>query len=240
MRFHESMMRKGSLIDDVEMSEMDYYGFPILFQNPDIRKMFLLAKAGPKDVFYDLGSGWAQNIIIALKEFHVKKAIGIEKNENRIKISRNRLTKWKILEEKGRIVKGNFNNPLKNKLKDANIREATIVFYGLSTDKELLEDLKKNLKPGCRLLYYYNCLFPEIMPDDSDFPFYVSKVPFTETSSEIDWLKSVTKKRKSSIDNISEPTREELWDELRHDYDIQGDSSDIRRFQSRIKKVLRK
>ena len=47
-------MRKNSLIDDVEMSDFDKNGPPILFQNPEIRKMLKLAKAKEEDIFYDL------------------------------------------------------------------------------------------------------------------------------------------------------------------------------------------
>ncbi|MBI3639728.1 MAG: hypothetical protein HY223_05375 [Thaumarchaeota archaeon] len=231
-------MRKGSLIDDTEMMEQDYYGIPIMFQNPQIRKMFNLVKLNSDDIFYDLGSGWAQNIIIALTEYKVKEAVGIEENEGRLKKSCERLEKRKIPKNEGRIVKGKFENLFKNKLEDADITKATVVFYGLQTDKQLLDDLEKNLKSGCRLLYYYNCLFPEIMPISTDFPFFVSKKPFRHTKSKLEWLKKVTLKKKSSISK--ELSEEELWDEIRHDYDIEGDRDDVKKYQKRLNDFLNK
>jgi hypothetical protein len=53
--------------------------------------MLNLAKAGEDDVFCDLGSGLAQNVIIALIEFNVKKAIGFEIHRERLYKSKNRL-----------------------------------------------------------------------------------------------------------------------------------------------------
>ena len=94
------------------------------------------------------------------------------------------------------------------------------------------------MKKGCRLIYYYNCLFPEIMPIKVDFPFFVSKKPFVYTNSELDWLKEVTQKRKSSLSQ--KLTTQELWDELSHDYDVEGDISEVTRYKNRLKKGLKK
>ncbi len=43
-----------------------------------VRKMLELAGAGPNDIVYDLGAGDGRIVIIAVREFNVKKAIGIE------------------------------------------------------------------------------------------------------------------------------------------------------------------
>lgn len=233
-------MRKDSLIDDVEVNEQTYYGVPIMFENPHIRIMLNLAEAKRTDVFYDLGSGWAQNLIIALTEFNVKEAVGIENTDKRILLSRERLTHWRIPEKRGRIVKGNFNRLFDNKLKNANIKNATIVFYGLETDKQIFDDLNESLSNGCRLVYYYNALFPEIMPDRVDFPFFVSEKPFTYTTSALKWLSKVTLKNKSSLPHMKKLSEEELWDELRHDYDTFGFPEEIKRYKNRLKKFLKK
>jgi hypothetical protein len=240
MRFSDFDMRKNSMIDDVEMNDVTYYGVPIMFENPHIRRMLNLAKAKRTDVFYDLGSGWAQNLIIALTEFDVKEAVGIENTDKRVLLSRERLSHWGIPEKQGRIIKGNFNRLFNNKLKNANIKDATIVFYGLGTDKQIFDDLDKSLSNNCRLVYYYNALFPEIMPDRVDFPFFVSEKPFTYTTSPLKWLSKVTLKNKSSLPNMKQLTEEELWDEMRHDYDTFGFPEEIKRYKNRLKKFLEK
>ena len=88
-------MRKQSLIDDVDVYTVSSsMGHAIYFPNQDIRRMLRLAKAGRNDVFYDLGSGWGQNLIIALTEFNVKKAVGFEINKSRREKAENRLRRW--------------------------------------------------------------------------------------------------------------------------------------------------
>ena len=57
-------MRKGSKIDDIDTNNGEL-GPAILFTNPEIRRMLKLAGAGQRDVFFDLGCGWGQNLIIA-------------------------------------------------------------------------------------------------------------------------------------------------------------------------------
>src|SRR5882672_2122716 len=54
------------------------YGPPMLFSYPEIRRMLKLVEAGKDDVFYDLGCGWGQNLIVAATEFGVRKCVGIE------------------------------------------------------------------------------------------------------------------------------------------------------------------
>src|SRR5713226_3666818 len=51
--------------------------------NRYIRKILRLAQASRRDVFYDLGCGRGQLCIIAVKEFGVKRAVGIEMHRGR-------------------------------------------------------------------------------------------------------------------------------------------------------------
>ncbi|MEM4660464.1 MAG: methionine biosynthesis protein MetW, partial [Thermosphaera sp.] len=47
--------------------------------------MLKISSAGPDDILYDLGCGDGRILITAVKEFHVKKAVGIEKDSERVK-----------------------------------------------------------------------------------------------------------------------------------------------------------
>jgi len=234
---------KKSLVYDVSLKDEEEQGHPILFTNQDIRKMLNLANVNEEDIFYDLGCGYGQNIKIALTEFNVKKAIGFENNLERNKIAKNRLKALKQVNiEKSRweVYDHDFDDILKNKIKNMSIDDATVVFYGLSTDKSLLDKMRKMLNKGCRLICYYGCLFPEIMPEKSDFPFYLHICPFKKCTGEYDWLNAVIKKKKSIFKNKTKPTKQELWDELKHDYDVYADPDDVDEYQKRIKKVLKK
>ena len=164
------IMPKKSLIDDVELSDVDDKGYPILFTNQEIRKMLDLVNANENDVFYDLGSGWAQNLIVARNEFGIKKCVGIEKDRERFAKSIERIKKGR-LQNHITIINSDFDKLISGNRTDVNLREATIVFYGLSGDKKFLRDIEKKLQKGCRFVYYFNTIFPEIMPNLANYPF---------------------------------------------------------------------
>lgn len=230
-----------SLIDDVRLSDDYDKGDPILFQNPEIRKMLRLANVNANDIFFDLGCGWGQNIIIALTEFNVKRAIGLEEIEERYQKANERIEARKIDKNRYRIFKEDFDNLLDDKIDGIYLHEATVIFYGLSTEKRLLDKFRKHLSKGCRLICYYNCLFPEIMPDKNriDFPFYVYTFPFNKTTSRYKWLSTILQKRKSTIHHKNNPTIDELWHEMRHDYDIRADIDDVKKYQKRLDRLLK-
>jgi len=74
----------SSPIRDISLDDNEDKGHPILFDNQEIRQMLSLARVGPSDVFYDLGSGWGQNLIIAITEFMLKEQLGSRKIGNGI------------------------------------------------------------------------------------------------------------------------------------------------------------
>lgn len=234
-----------SLVDDLTISDEDQQGIPILFPNPEIRKMLRLANVNEKDIFLDLGCGWGQNLIIALTEFNVKKAIGIENNSERNKIAKRRFERLEnvgIFRKRFEIIDADFElDFLNNKVNEFNIKDATCIFYGLSTSKALLNKIEKRITKGTRLICYYNCLFPEIMPDKNgiDFPFFVYTFPFKKTTSELKWLQTIVNKEHSILNSKSKPNISELWDELHHDYDVDGDPEDVTDYKKRIKKILK-
>jgi hypothetical protein len=213
-----------NLIDDVKCTNWaDELGMPILFDNPSIRKMLRLAGAGEGEVFYDLGSGWGQNLIVAAAEFGVKLAVGVEENESRYKKSFWRRKNWaqQHPEEAKRmkVLRGDFDELLEGGRNKDILKDATIVFLGLSSSKKLIDEISERLTDGARLVYYYYCLIPEILPNQVDFPFYVSVKPFTKPRHELEWLSAIVPKPHSSL-HKGKPTPDELWSELTHDYRV--------------------
>ena len=182
-------------------------GDPILFENMLIRKMLNLVNIRKSDVFYDLGCGYAQNLIVAATEFSVKDCIGIEKKPMRYKEALRRLRKMSLF-KKITIVNEDFQH--------VDLEEADVVFYGLSPDHDIIDKFKNNLKKGCRLIYYFNTLLPAIKPRVIDYPFYVSIVPLKEAKSEHEWL--------SSIIGIKNLSNTKLWRELYWKYNGKGRS----------------
>ncbi|SHO47071.1 hypothetical protein NSIN_30337 [Nitrosotalea sinensis] len=228
---------KRPVIDDTRSNDDPAIGPPIMFTNPHIRKMFNFVNASNDDVFYDLGSGWAQNIIIGITEFNLKKCIGIESDEDRYQNSIRRLKKYKIPKNRAKIIHGKFEDLFENKIKGVNLKEATIIFYGLETTG-IFTKLKKNIRDGCKLVYYNKCLFPEIKANDSDYPFYVSISPFDKPLSAYDWLSSIIKKEKSSINKNKKPAMSELWNEFFHDFDVEDDRDLAEDYRDRLKKIF--
>lgn len=229
-------MPKRSIIDDLRDDEVTkgHGGYPILFENRAIRNMLRLANAGKNDIVCDLGCGLAQNLIIAASEFNVQKAVGFEQNKKRFEKAVERI-KFKGLLDVCEVIPEKYERALEGKTKKFKLEDATIVFFGLGTDVEILHSFKNRLRDGCKLVYSDDCLFPEIMPDKIDFPFYLSKKPFTETTSELEWLRRIVYKEKSLIQKGNEPDVNELWDELRHDYRHFSDSSRITDYKRRFR-----
>lgn len=230
---------KLSNIYDLSLDDEIRSGDPILFTNPMIRKMLSMANVSRRDVIYDLGCGWAQNLIIALTEFKAKYGVGFEIDIDRHDMAEQRISDWN-LSDKCKIIKSSFHDYLSDKLKDMkNLPRPTVIFYGLATTKPLLNRLKQKLQKGDRLVYYYRHLFPEIMPTRADFPFYVSEFPFKKTKSTYKWLQEIVQKEKSSIDSEEKPGERELWQELLHDYDVDGDVDEAESYRGRLSRVMK-
>jgi len=242
-------MKRGSLIDDIKVIYYNSKGRSICFKNADIRNLLKLGKANPKDIFFDLGSGWGQIIIIAMTEFGVAKAVGFEKDLARHRTAKKRRARWlkkrsDINPKKWHLVNGDFNILLKGgKLDGESLKDATLIFYGLSTDIDILNAIRKAWKgtKGRRLLYYYNCLFPDIMPDDVNLPFFVSKFPFTCPKTEEEWLIKICGKKKSSLVNGKRVLKRELWEELSHDYKVEpvlDGKKEIKYYKRRLRRLV--
>jgi hypothetical protein len=230
---------------DVSLQDEIEPGYPILFTNQEIRRMLRLASVNRQDVFCDLGSGWGQNLILALTEFGAKKAIGIERNADRREMSLDRLKRLerKIPTLKGRyvVVDADFEELLDSPQGKGLLSETTVIFYGLSSGPDTVEGISRNWTgtKNRRLAYYFLWLFPWIMPSGADYPFYVSKFPFKTPPSEREWLAAIVGKTRSLTAPDTKPDTSELWDEITHDYDVKFHSEEIRYLKRELRKAIR-
>ncbi len=110
-----------------------------------VREMLRLAGAGPDDIVYDLGCGDGRILIIAVKEFNVKKAVGIEKDPERYKIALENVRKNGV-EDRVVVINDDFFN--------VDISEATIVtlFLLTSVNAALKPKFEKELREGTRIV----------------------------------------------------------------------------------------
>jgi predicted RNA methylase len=175
-------------------------GLAIALSNRHIRKMLKLAEANENDVFYDLGCGWGQLCIIAVKEFNVKRAVGIDARKGRVKKARERV-RCAGLQRRISIRYGLFE--------DANFKDATIVYNGLMEEEDTLEKYESTLRRGCRLITLASPPV-SLLPNKTDYPFYLMNFPFTKAVTDDEWASAVL---------LKQATFEELLLEFKGDPD---------------------
>jgi precorrin-6B methylase 2 len=109
-----------------------------------VNKMLDLAKVGPNDMVYDLGSGDGRIVIMAVEKYGAQ-ALGVELDEERVKQSSARLVELG-LEKRAKIVRGN--------LFETDLRPATVLTLYLlpSVNQRLRPRLEKELRPGARVV----------------------------------------------------------------------------------------
>jgi precorrin-6B methylase 2 len=231
-------MRKCRNFDDIDLEDEYWHeGNPIRFTNPEIRRMMSLAKAGKDDVFCDFGSGFGQNLIMALTERGVKKAIGLELDETRARRSRKRLEELGLHKRgKGRIVFGHFED-----FNDAELKKVTILFYGLSGGDEMVARLQKvwkDSKTRRRLVWNDWHPIPEAFPDEVDYPFFLTYFPQTKKRfSARDWLERVVLQPASMIKDNVERSEGDLWKEFAHNMDVLQFRDEVAEYRKRLRKV---
>ncbi len=139
-----------------------------------IRDILKFAKLDENDIFYHLGCGTGNSITIALQEFKVKKAIGIDINKEKISQGQ------KLINEKHIV-----NWSLKNEdITASDISDATVILFWF-TDEKIIDTMIikfKKLKPGCRIITIWGPL-AGCIPDEVNFPFILNITPFKKAES---------------------------------------------------------
>ena len=110
-------------------------GNEVQLPEDSLRKIFEFLNLNENDVFYHLGCGDGEGIKIALQEFHVKNAIGVDNNKEKIQ----RAIK---LIEKNHLNGGKF---LCEDVVTAKIDDATAILFWF-TDIEIIEKMKKRFQ----------------------------------------------------------------------------------------------
>jgi len=231
-------MRKCRNFDDINLED-EYWneGPPIRFTNPEIRRMLSLAKPRRDDVFCDFGSGFGQNLIVALTEFDVKKAIGLELDDTRARRSRERLEELGLdVGGKGKIIFRRFED-----FADAELRKVTILFYALSGGDEIVTRLHrvwKDNKIRRRLIWNDWHPIPEAFPDEVDHPFFVTYFPQTKKRySERDWLERVVLQPTSVIRSDIKRSVTNLWEEFGHNMDVLRFRDEVADYRKRLSRL---
>ena len=138
-------------------------------QLPDksFREIFKFANLGKEDIFYHLGCGDGKGVEIAIKEFNVKKGVGIDKNIKKINLAKN--------------YSGEF---FCQDVKDSEISDATVILFWFTDEqiiKHMMEKFEK-LSSGTKIITIWGPL-PDCLPNNVDFPYILNITPFKKAAS---------------------------------------------------------
>lgn len=149
-------------------------GEDVELSDETLREIFRFVNLTKNDIFYHLGCGKGNSIIIALEEFMVKKATGIDNNKEKI-------SQGQELLQKKHITNGSFRH---QDITISDINDASVILFWFSDEKIIEEMIPKfqNLKPGCKIITIWGPL-TGYMPDKIDFPYILNVVPFKKAES---------------------------------------------------------
>jgi hypothetical protein len=149
--------------------------------NRHIRKLLSLAGAMKKDVFYDLGCGRGQLCVVAVTEFGVKRAVGIEMHSGRAAKAA------AYIERLGLSNRIEIRN---EDFMDSDIREATVAYCGSYEEEGDVERFEEELGAGSRLVTLFLPLVG-VLPTAAEYPFYSMELPFKKTTDASKWISKV-------------------------------------------------
>lgn len=149
-------------------------GEDVELSDETLREIFRFANLTKNDIFYHLGCGKGNSIIIALEEFMVKKAIGIDNNKEKISQGQESL-------QKKHITNGSFRH---QDITISDINDASVILFWFSDEKiiEKMIPIFQNLKSGCKIITIWGPLTGH-MPDKIDFPYILNVIPFKKAES---------------------------------------------------------
>ncbi len=159
--------------------------------NRHIRKLLGLARATKGDVFYDLGCGRGQLCVLAVTEFGVKKAVGIELHAGRARKAA------AYVERLGLSDRIEIRN---EDFMESDLSDATIAYCGTYESEEDVTHFERELPAGSRFVTLF-LPFVGVVPKAADYPFYLMEVPFKRTRDVRLWISKVLFRR-ATVDQL--------------------------------------
>ena len=156
-------------------------GEDVQLPEKSFREIFKFVDLGENDIFYHLGCGDEKGVEIAMNEFKVKKAVGIDNNPEKIQLAR------EILEQKN--IQGQL---ICENIEESDISDASVILFWFTDDNVINQMLEKfeNLKPETKIITIWGPL-PDCLPEKVNFPYIINKIPFKKAQSMQEQLLSV-------------------------------------------------
>lgn len=153
-------------------------GDDITLPDNSLREIFDFIKLGKDDVFYHLGCGDSRGIEIAVKEYNVKKAKGIDIDELKITKARSKaISKTELICAD---------------ICDQQYTDATVILFWF-TEQKIIDDVIEKfqaLRPGCKIITILDPLL-DFKPDDVRFPYIIHNTPLRKACSMQEQLQSI-------------------------------------------------
>jgi hypothetical protein len=156
-------------------------GEDVQLPEKSLKEIFKFSNLGKDDIFFHLGCNNEKGIEIAINEFKVKKAIGIDNNLEKIQNAQ------KNIKEKNIDAKLIHQN-----IEESDISDATVILFWF-TDEKIIKDMVEKfnkLKPETKIITIWGPL-PNYLPDKVNFPYIINKVPFKKAQNLQEQLLSV-------------------------------------------------
>lgn len=144
-------------------------GQDVQLSEKSLREIFNFVGLSKKDTFYHLGCGSGKGIALALKEFNVKNAVGIDNDLDKIVTAKDFLNEQKL---NGKLICDDIRN--------CDISEASVILFWFTEQKviDIMMNKFQNLKPDTRIITIWGPL-PNCIPNKVQFPYIINRVPFT-------------------------------------------------------------
>ena len=110
-----------------------------------VRDMLWMAEVGTNDVVYDLGSGDGRVVIAAARDFHARRAVGIEIDPKLVRESREAAEKAGVA-DRVEFIQGDLF------ARDFSAASVLVLYLGQQPNVELRSKIFRTLKPGARVV----------------------------------------------------------------------------------------
>jgi len=148
-------------------------GEDVQLSEKSLREIFKFSNLGKDDIFFHLGCNNEKGIEIAINEFKVQKAIGIDNNLEKIQNAQKNM--------EGKNINAKF---IHQNIEKSDISDATIILFWF-TDENIIDTMMEkfeNLKPETKIITIWGPL-PNCLPDKVNFPYIINKVPFKKAEN---------------------------------------------------------
>ena len=148
-------------------------GEDVQLPEKSLREIFRFVELGKEDIFYHLGCNDEKGIEIAINEFNVNKAIGVDNNAEKIQNAK------KNLKEKN--IPGIL---LCKNIEELDLIDASVILFWFTDEKiinQMLEKFEK-LNPHTKIVTIWGPL-PNYLPEKVRFPYVLNRTPFSPAKS---------------------------------------------------------